>query len=89
MSMYCQAAHVYAKGMGGGFQADIRENVCPLCVYCHASHHNGGDPSKEKLLDHIAKREKKTVDEIRAKILGVRNAGVPRGTPGGSDDRIL
>ncbi len=33
--------HIMGKGMGGGSQLDIKENVIPMCRLCHNEFHAG------------------------------------------------
>jgi hypothetical protein len=59
--------HIFAKGLGGGSQLDIRENLISLCRWCHSSHHAGHNPTRKLLLLIAAKRENCAVEEIIAK----------------------
>ena len=64
----CEAAHVFAKGMGGGKTMDIRCNLVALghafsCA-CHASNHAGHEPTHDDLLLVVAVRERVKQDDI-------------------------
>jgi hypothetical protein len=67
-----QAAHVYAKGFGGGFQLDHPYNTLALCVQCHAQHHNGERQIKDDLLALIAAREGVLQSDLEAELLRLR-----------------
>ncbi len=56
--------HFYAKGMGGGSQLDIPENLLPLCVECHDKAH-WGKIERPELLRLIAARLGKTPEECQ------------------------
>ena len=56
-----QIHHVFTKGSGAG---DTQENLVCLCVGCHTQVHNG-EIARDDLLDIVAERERKTVEEIR------------------------
>lgn len=67
--------HWIARGMGGANRLDVRINLIALCAAfsggmdCHARHHNGDGPSREKLLAIISRRERMEpqaiMDELR------------------------
>lgn len=63
-----EAAHVLARGMGGGSRLDVRENLVALCGpwdgACHLKSHQGQHPTTQDLLEVVAKREQKTAAEI-------------------------
>ncbi len=61
-----QVHHVFTKGAGAG---DLSENLVCLCVDCHAEAHSG-QIAKDDLLDVVAEREGKSVEEIR-RIIGM------------------
>lgn len=52
---FTDAAHVWAKGMGGGKTLDIRVNLVSLCRICHTDTHDR--PSHATLLLLAAQRE--------------------------------
>jgi len=60
---YAEPHHIYTVGSGGG---DIRENLIQLSCSnaCHTKAHSG-EISKNELLLIVAKRESKTVEEIK------------------------
>jgi 5-methylcytosine-specific restriction endonuclease McrA len=60
-----QTHHVFTRGSGA---PDIEVNLVTLCVACHAKAHNG-QIGRDDLLDVVAEREGKSVEEIR-KIIG-------------------
>lgn len=62
------AAHVFARGMGGGGRMDVRINLVSLKRAHHRSHHDGGKPTRADLLKIVAKREGLSVDELREKL---------------------
>lgn len=72
---YCQsreAAHIFARGMGGGGRLDIRCNLMALgsafdCG-CHNNHHNGHEPTRDDLLAMVAKREKCLQEDVKRAI---------------------
>jgi hypothetical protein len=72
------AAHLFAKGMGGGGQLDVRFNLAGLCRICHARNHaaNSGLPTCRPtfldLLKLIARREKLPTDTILERIFMLR-----------------
>lgn len=63
-----EAAHLFAKGFGGGGQLDLAINTAPLCRDCHQSSHDGHRPITVDLLALVAQREKVGQDDIRAAI---------------------
>ena len=54
--------HVISVGSGGG---DLVENLIQLCKNCHINKAHGGHYSKDFLFEIIAKREGKTLEEIK------------------------
>lgn len=44
-----EAAHILARGMGGGAQIDSPLNVVPLCRAHHQTHHDKNMPNKAAL----------------------------------------
>lgn len=72
---YCQrreAAHIFARGMGGGGRLDIRINLVGLggpgeCD-CHGSSHRGDAPTQIDLLAIVAQREGRLQDDIEDEI---------------------
>ena len=62
---HCDAAHVFAKGMGGGRQLDIRINLIALCRRCHQDSHDGNRPMQLDLLLVVAQREDCLQDDIK------------------------
>jgi hypothetical protein len=57
---YGEPHHIRTRGAGG---KDIRENLIHLCGYHHALVH-GGNIDRHHLVEVVARREGKTVDEI-------------------------
>lgn len=69
--------HIFTKGMGGGAQLDIQENVVPLCRTCHDDYHAARKGKRGRLLkiDLIAiaaARCRTTQESIKAKITELR-----------------
>ncbi len=58
------AHHFHAKGMGGGSQLDIPENLLPVCVECHDKIHRG-KIMRVEVLALIAARLGKTPEECQ------------------------
>lgn len=52
-----EAAHIYARGIGGGSRIDAFLNLVSLCRSCHDGHHLRQTPSKQQLWEVVAKRE--------------------------------
>lgn len=65
----CEAHHLTHKG---NCRLDVRENLIGLKPEHHYSHHYSGKPSRDELLEIVAKREGKTSSEIRALICRLR-----------------
>jgi hypothetical protein len=65
-----EAAHLFAKGMGGGGRKDIRINLVSLGstpgfeCQCHTNSHNGKEPTLDTLLGIVAEREKCKAEDI-------------------------
>lgn len=65
--------HLQARGIGSGSRLDITENLMALCATfaggenCHDKAHWGAIPRAE-LLEIVARRERKTVQAIQAKV---------------------
>lgn len=62
------AAHVFARGMGGGSRLDVRINLCSLCRACHWFSHSGHRPLRCDLLALVAAREGLQQAEIEREI---------------------
>lgn len=68
-----EAAHIIAKGMGGGKGPDMRENIvilsgpAALGRGAHGAHHRG-EISQDELWRIAAKREGITVEECRLRV---------------------
>lgn len=73
------AAHVFARGMGGGGRLDVRVNLLGLCRRDHDLHHAGHKPTRDDLIALIAKREGLTPEAVVAEITRLRN--LPKGSP--------
>lgn len=59
------AAHVLAKGFGGGSRCDSDFNLCGLCFKCHIlGHHAGRSPTRAELIAIVAKREGVSEDQV-------------------------
>ncbi len=73
-----QAAHLVAKGMGGGKRLDIRINLislgCAFCCNCHGKSHNGERPMYCDLLAVVAAREQTTQDQIEREVAALLRA---------------
>ena len=76
-----EAAHILAKGMGGGGRLDHRWNLLalggPWECGCHRRQHNGLI-SIHALWDAVAKREGVSVDEIKQELWRIRR--LPKGS---------
>lgn len=70
-----EAAHYYARGMGGAGRMDVKENLLALgpvfACACHQNAHAGNIP-RRTLLAIIAKREKMTVEALEEFLLALR-----------------
>ncbi len=53
---HCDAAHVFGRGVGGGFRLDVPINLVSLCRPCHDAHHAGREPTRSDLLAIVAAR---------------------------------
>lgn len=58
-----QPHHVFARGMGGIRRLDVAINLIALCPFCHRQFHDG-HIQRHHLLEKIARREKRTVDDL-------------------------
>lgn len=63
--------HLWAKGMGGGGQIDVRINLCSLCRTCHTLLHDG-NLDRDTLLNIVARRERVPATSIKDVIYLVR-----------------
>lgn len=70
---YGEPHHIYTRGAGG---PDIPENLIQLCWDCHYVKVPAGKLPKETLLRIVARREKKTVEEIQDIIFTARRTGM-------------
>lgn len=68
----CEPHHLWAKGMGGGGQLDIRVNLCSLCILCHRAQHDGNRPMHCDILAVVAAREKCYQSDIEKAIYELR-----------------
>lgn len=59
--------HFHGRGMGGGSQMDVRENLLALCWKCHEDCHWARVERKEQLR-LIARREKMTPEQVMDRI---------------------
>lgn len=67
------AAHLFAKGQGGGKQIDLPINLCSLCWKCHRiGNHNGKEPTFGTLVKIIAQREGVTPEWVIAEVYRIR-----------------
>ena len=64
--------HIYSQGAGG---PDIPENLIQLCFRCHYEEVPSGKLSRQELLEIVARREGKTVDEVESIIRAARGRG--------------
>ncbi|MPM67514.1 hypothetical protein SDC9_114437 [bioreactor metagenome] len=68
-----EAAHIIAKGFGGGKGPDMRENITVICgpasmgKGCHGAQHRG-ELSVEALWQAAARRERITVEECKLRV---------------------
>ena len=69
--------HVFTKGIGGSGQVDIPENLIGLCRLCHSRFHNGRIP-RGQFITIIARRQRRTPDEVEAVVTRVRNKEKPK-----------
>lgn len=58
------AAHVYARGMGGGSTLNHPWNLVSLCWQCHWNNHNAREPTRQDLLKVVAWREQLRPEEL-------------------------
>ncbi len=65
---YCEAAHVFARGMGGGGRLDIPYNLASLCHECHMESHAGREPTKITLMLLVAHRERVLQSDLEDEI---------------------
>lgn len=70
----CHAAHVYARGMGGGGRLDVPINLVSLCPPCHDAHHHGRAPTRHDLVCLVARRYGQLPDVIEARLFLMRRA---------------
>lgn len=63
-----EAAHIFAKGQGGGGRLDIGPNLVPLCRDDHQASHDGHRPITVDLLALVAQREQVSQKTVRAVI---------------------
>ncbi len=68
------AAHVFARGIGGGGRIDHPWNLVSLCALCHRDSHEGRSPSRNDLIALVARREQMTFAEVLAELLRLRRA---------------
>jgi len=52
-----QAAHLLARGSGGGSTLNLPLNLVGLCIMCHAASHAGHEPTLLSLLTIVSRRE--------------------------------
>ena len=71
------AAHVFARGMGGGSRLDIPENLVALCRRDHNEHHAGKSPTRRELLEVASRREGVSVEAITDLIYLLRRKPKP------------
>jgi hypothetical protein len=69
---YRHAAHVFARGMGGGGRLDVALNLVSLCPECHLEHHDGRRPLRCDLLAVVAAREGMLQGEVEAQLHRLR-----------------
>lgn len=60
-----EAAHLFARGHGGGLRVDLRQNLVSLCRLDHQMHHDGHEPTRVQLLAVVAAREGITVEQLQ------------------------
>lgn len=67
-----QAAHALTRGMGGSHDVNHPWNLLGLCLDCHQAQHSEGVLGI--LFRLIARREGRSVEEIRDKVRELRNS---------------
>ena len=64
--------HLWARGLGGGSRIDHPWNLITLGgnrdCNCHGRHHDGNTPTRDFLIEVVAKREGVTADQVQAEI---------------------
>ncbi len=65
----CDPHHIFSKGAG---RVDRRINLVSLCRECHNGFHASGKPSRDELLEIVARREGATPDEITGLVMKIR-----------------
>lgn len=68
------AAHIFARGLGGGHRLDVLENLVSLCRDCHQVSHAGKSPTRKDMLALVCKREGVTYEQVLATLWKMRNA---------------
>jgi len=68
------AAHVLARGAGGGSRLDVPLNLVSLCPDCHQGHHAGRRPLRCDLLALVAAREGLLQGDVEAELFRLRRA---------------
>ncbi len=63
-----QAAHVFAKAMGGANRLDVPMNLVSLCGWCHVQSHAGHEPTQDDLLAVVAAREKMLQPDVERRL---------------------
>ncbi len=63
----CVPHHYHGRGMGGGSQLDVRENLIALCPQCHDDAH-WSRIDRADILAKIAAREKITPEVCQERI---------------------
>lgn len=70
-----EAAHIFSRGAG---RLDITVNLCalggPWCCGCHHKSHQGGEPTREQLLELVGRREGVTPASIELAVYALRRA---------------
>lgn len=73
---YAHPHHIFAKGMGGGGQIDIRENLLSMCPdglgnSCHRKFHDG-NIKRQELLEISARQNGIEVEEVVRRVMELR-----------------
>ena len=68
--------HLLARGMGGGNQMDVRENLIALCRTCHTAAH-AGNIKRGNLVRLVAKREGLLPDELMDRLHELQRRTTP------------
>ena len=66
-----EPSHIFARGRSSAFRMDVRINLLAQCRDCHQAYHDGNTP-RRYLLEIVAKREGRDVDEMELELKRLR-----------------